>query len=392
MVKQHRPGGGKMSQEQMEAQIGGTPGRPRIMRDAHAHPFDGSWEVEQDDPLVAQGDEVDRDVFYDLVEGGSVFADDVSVQDVLQGDLGDCWLLSALAALAAAQPDFVQGELIQDLGGGQAAVTLYWPRVVSLQNDDLSNRQSTHWTEGEKTTITVDQAVPMAHLDGDSEALEDPEWIYAHSSDTQELWPALVEKAVADLLDRHGYKGSDFDGEAATYGGYGLMHFGNHSMAWFVLTGNWPSTVRPAEQGDGRDYTRRGTQEAGTYDAGSAELWVGDDQELLAGPVDKAEKQAIAGNPLLEQEDGLVQGYADAEKTSRLGEDREFQLLARAFAAGKPITAAKKRSVGHVVAVIDVDASAGTVTTYDQIGGREKTETWAEFRQHYIKGWNIGRT
>ncbi|MCB9795406.1 MAG: hypothetical protein H6741_22100 [Alphaproteobacteria bacterium] len=108
---------------------------------------------------------------------GSGDAQAVDPNDVSQGALGDCYLMAAMAAVARANPSDIE-KIVKDNGDGTFDVTLYIrPR---------------RYARPEPVTTTIDARLPTKYS---GKAL------YAQpgdqSGDQQELWPALIEKAVA---------------------------------------------------------------------------------------------------------------------------------------------------------------------------------------------------
>ena len=108
----------------------------------------------------------------------------VDPHDVEQGELGDCYLIAGMAAVARAQPDAI-GKLIQPREDGSYDVTLH------VRKDRISKPTP--------VTTRVDAQLPARGGD---------RLIYAGSSDKKdgqrELWPSLIEKAFATV--RSGYE------------------------------------------------------------------------------------------------------------------------------------------------------------------------------------------
>jgi hypothetical protein len=101
----------------------------------------------------------------------------IDPDDVAQGSLGDCYLMAAMVAVARADPDAIQ-ELIKDNEDGTFDVNLHI-------------RDSWRGSPKEKTH-TVDTRLPEKY-EGTP--------LYAKLGDetpeAQEMWPALLEKALA---------------------------------------------------------------------------------------------------------------------------------------------------------------------------------------------------
>jgi hypothetical protein len=111
------------------------------------------------------------------LDGGVVGNPDPA--DVQQGDLGDCYFLASLAAVANANPSLITG-MISDKGGGTFEVRFY---------------KDTAWVGKtfEARTVTVTASFPK---EGDN-------WIYAKPSGNK-FWVMLVEKAWGKFKGSYG--------------------------------------------------------------------------------------------------------------------------------------------------------------------------------------------
>jgi hypothetical protein len=125
-----------------------------------------------------------------------------SLDDIHQGQIGDCYVLAALGTLVRARPQAIM-DLIAPHTPGLAAyqVTLY----VAHLNELLGRAQLV------RRTLTVDTNFP-ARLDGNHRATVQPS--YAHGDDrappgAAPIWPLLLEKAYAQT--RSGYQAIDND-------------------------------------------------------------------------------------------------------------------------------------------------------------------------------------
>lgn len=109
----------------------------------------------------------------------------IAPTDVIQGHLGDCWLLAALAAMARADPASIQ-HLIHDLGDHKYEVTLY---------TGANNKEGV----GTPEKFVVDDQFAAAHgtARGARSDVTSP-W-------GPELWVRIIEKAMA--VKKHGYDG-----------------------------------------------------------------------------------------------------------------------------------------------------------------------------------------
>lgn len=115
----------------------------------------------------------------------ALIKDGIEAGDVEQGELGDCYLLGAMSAIAAATDDSgIQGELFfkllkqQDQGRRQAELR---KGFCTFQLFKFGT-----WTE-----VTVDTLIPC-----DAKTNKP---IFAHGKDPNELWVPLLEKAYAKL-------------------------------------------------------------------------------------------------------------------------------------------------------------------------------------------------
>ncbi|MEY9932150.1 hypothetical protein ABH926_006799 [Catenulispora sp. GP43] len=113
-------------------------------------------------------------------------ADQAGPNDVAQGQIGDCYLMAALAAVALQQPHFIDGMIRQDAGG------------VHVRFHRKSGGQ-----KGTRATFApewVDVDMRLFVKGNDTK----PVYAAAHKS----LWPAMIEKAYAVFKGRaRGYEG-----------------------------------------------------------------------------------------------------------------------------------------------------------------------------------------
>ncbi|KAL5967982.1 Calpain-B [Taenia solium] len=123
----------------------------------------------------------------EIVADPQFVADGLSRFDIRQGELGDCWLIAALACLSMHQKllnevvpcgqSFVPSKDGSPLNaeGGFAYVGMFWFRF---------------WYFGHWIDVVVDDRLPT-----DGSRL-----CFMHSSDRREFWSALLEKAYAKLI------------------------------------------------------------------------------------------------------------------------------------------------------------------------------------------------
>lgn len=132
---------------------------------------------------------------------GSTDSNEVDINDVKQGALGDCYLMAAISAVAKNNPDLIK-NLIKDNEDGTFDVTIY---------------DYEHWWSLSRIphTITVDSSFPLRKNGNPAYA----KFGDTDSSGKQELWPMLLEKAYA----KH-------------KGGYDQIEGGNPGVAMEIFT------------------------------------------------------------------------------------------------------------------------------------------------------------
>lgn len=147
----------------------------------------GGQEADADEGDGEGGDEFGDDEFGDDEFGpsieedgddiwckhGSLFVDDTSSNDVIQGQLGDCWFLGALAVMGA------HSNLLRQC---------FW-KFDSFKNYGLF---VVRFFKGcEVIFVIIDDRIPVKNRDG--------KVIFAMCKDPNELWVPLIEKAYAKL-------------------------------------------------------------------------------------------------------------------------------------------------------------------------------------------------
>jgi len=108
------------------------------------------------------------------VEDPRIFVDGTSRRDVVQGVLGDCWLLSTCAALAKKE------ELLFRVIDPKQV--LYGPEYTGLIQVKI-------WRYGHWVSVYIDDRLPQ----------KKGGYCYARCSDPREFWVALIEKAYAKI-------------------------------------------------------------------------------------------------------------------------------------------------------------------------------------------------
>lgn len=144
---------------------------------------------QQTAPLPAMAPKHEGKYEYADFEGQSVFvkgegdASDIDANDALQGSLGDCYFIAAMAAVARATPDAIR-KLIVDNGDGTYDVTLHI--------------RETRAQPPAPKTVTIDTRFPEKHKGTPLYAkLSDDEGGKDGRGSESELWGALLEKALA---------------------------------------------------------------------------------------------------------------------------------------------------------------------------------------------------
>lgn len=103
----------------------------------------------------------------------------------VQGALGDCWLISAMASVAWCHSDAISERTLLDGSG-----------VVSADGADyeFTFYASSNWSAGKNLSVRVDVPVSSSGL-----------YIYACSSVANETWPANLEKAFIGMRGATGF-------------------------------------------------------------------------------------------------------------------------------------------------------------------------------------------
>lgn len=141
------------------------------------------------DPAVLPGNQF----AYETIAGGRLFVGGPRAEDVIQGQLGSCYYLAALASAAHANPKLIQ-DAIKDNKDGTFTVRLYKYHPGGYKAE----------------YVRVDADFPST---GGKPA-------YGRSLNPKEMWVSLFEKALA-----------------AQSGGYENIHGANSKWAFETMTG-----------------------------------------------------------------------------------------------------------------------------------------------------------
>jgi hypothetical protein len=152
-----------------------------------------------------------------FVKGGGD-ANEVDINDVRQGALGDCYFMAILASIARVKPDFIK-NMVKDNGDGTFTVTFHTHQGVSGLFGSRSNQSvivdNTFWTDGKGN--------PQYSKKGDTSSTGSPE-----------LWVMVIEKAWAKLNgDYASIEGGKVGGDP-----------------WATATGNTPTQLAPGDLSD----------------------------------------------------------------------------------------------------------------------------------------------
>lgn len=108
------------------------------------------------------------------VDGGRFFDEAAEFFDPVQGSLGDCWLIAAMSSVAWALP-YTVAQRSRATGTNNTQFT------NQLELVDPANGKTHAFEATDQIVVWSGTSIPM----------------YGHSSETGEIWPAMVEKAYA---------------------------------------------------------------------------------------------------------------------------------------------------------------------------------------------------
>ena len=156
---------------------------------------------------------------YTAVNGTLFGANGPQYTDVQQGDVGDCWLMSSLAAVAARKPSDI--------------TSMFTSAGTAVENGTTVNLYQVRFynTSGTAEYVTVDTELPAGGT-------------YYDLATTGVLWVALAEKAYAQA-NGLGYVTTQYAGQDS----YNALNGGESAWALQALT-NQPQTVNTASPTD----------------------------------------------------------------------------------------------------------------------------------------------
>lgn len=194
--------------------------------------------------------------------------DDASPGDIEQGQLGDCWILSALGVVAV-RPQILKHLFVKiDPKRGEYTLRFY--------------------REGKWEEVTIDDRIPCG---------QDGLPVFAHCIDPEEIWVPIIEKGLAKLL-----------------GTYEALDGGYLEEAIVMFTGGRPEKVT-VNNWKGKD----------VFEETSADLW----HKLLTYYTEGHMMGAAicSGKELPNQSTGLVSGHAYGILDVRETTDKKFKLV-----------------------------------------------------------------
>ena len=197
----------------------------------------------------------------------------VNPDDVSQGALGDCWYIASLQAVARSNPKIIE-EAITDNGNGTYTVRLYHdgkPVYVTVTGDQVENENG-------------------------------PE--FAKSTDRKELWPNIMEKALAS------YEGS-----------YGAIEKNSPSHGLEVITGQKSTTKNDFSAKDLKNSLDNGEAVAiGSKNKPWQWPWSEDNPNSYPDPLYRPNARDANGNNL---SDPLHYNHAYSVKSVDLGDPND---------------------------------------------------------------------
>ncbi|MFD3163516.1 C2 family cysteine protease [Herpetosiphon sp. NSE202] len=127
------------------------------------------------------------------VAGGADMRQGIHPSDADQGQIGDCFVVASLAAIAQHNPDVIRNA-IEDNGDGSYTVTFY-----QRESNNRFNRLNNWLDNGyDQVKITVTAEFPVLADGTHPYIYENQEML----NGKRELWPAIMEKAYGQFLSQ----------------------------------------------------------------------------------------------------------------------------------------------------------------------------------------------
>ena len=244
--------------------------------------------------------------------------DGVNAGEFEQGTLGDCYFISALAAMAANDPDALE-DMIQDNGDGTYTVTFH-----GLEYDE----NGFAIPSGETFSYEIDAEVLLSeNYDIVGANIQD-----ADGDDLFEIGPALLEKAFAMFAEEMNGMAADNgqlpffgDADATNSTGFNLLdEGGDPSIAMIALTGSESWSV-----GYSGDYAAAFENWAAEYNLTSDELLL----DILSSADEGVTVTVGTNNPEM---DGLADGHAYTVLGVVEIDGEEYIVMRNPWGVGEP--------------------------------------------------------
>ena len=171
----------------------------------------GKWFLGADHPVAAAG------TTYRLVSG-SLFVNGPAYGDIIQGQLGDCYFVAALASVAKFSPQVIQ-QMVTDNGDGTFTIRFYNAGVADYVTVDRD------------LATTSSGAIEYAGVGGN------------FNNSGNELWVALIEKAYAQINEEGWLGHTASNSYAAIDSGYSDLAIEQISGANAAWTWNTSATA-----------------------------------------------------------------------------------------------------------------------------------------------------
>jgi hypothetical protein len=184
------------------------------------------------------------DTTWKPVEGGKLFVDGVSFDDVVQGSIANCYMVGAFSAVALANPDAIRNAITENPDG------TFTVRFFERSSFNGPMRE---------VKITVDDDLPQSA----TSSLR-----YGRSRDAKELWVGVLEKAYAqwkggyEAIGNGGYPGDVITALTGRATSYSSSQYTDANVIFENIkrgaAGNKPMTAPTHGKDSGVDYSGTG--------------------------------------------------------------------------------------------------------------------------------------